>query len=184
LLWTLHWREVVHRPPLELLLVHGTADATRDLFGRPRVNLPAGGEVRLHYAVAGEKSGAPRPLLRRWFRRFTNLLGPVLRRAWSNEDVPLASRLPQPSRLLFEPVSLLDVAAAGALALAAFLSGSLFLCWYGFRQLLGWPLRGLYPQYVEASRRACDLTAHQRPAGHLQPDAEAEAGTRPQILVH
>ena len=45
----LRLREVLGRPGLGRLLLDGTVNALRDLFGSPRPNLPAAGTVRLHY---------------------------------------------------------------------------------------------------------------------------------------
>jgi electron transfer flavoprotein-quinone oxidoreductase len=159
LLRALRWREVVKRPPWERLLFDGAVNALRDLLRRPRVNLPTGGEVRLRYTIAGEAAGGPRPLLRRWFRRFTGVLAPVLRRAWGNDDIPLSIKLPDANRLLFQQINVLDLAAAGAVALAVVLSAIPFAFWYALRGLCRPRRLGPYPGYVQKSRRASDLTS-------------------------
>src|SRR5207253_1701324 len=121
LLRALRVREVTDRPSLGQLLLDGTVNALRDLFRRPRVNLPAAGVLRLHYAVDGDAvpSGPPPAPLRRWFRRFAPVLASAARRVYVNDDTPLHDKLPGATRLLVKQVNLLDLLTVAGLGLAA-----------------------------------------------------------------
>src|SRR5262249_12065111 len=96
----LRLREVVERPGLARLLLDGSVNALRALFGRPRANLPEAGTLRLHYSVAGGAKvvGSAPWLMRRWFRRFAPVLAAAARRVYTNDDTPLFDKLPAASR--------------------------------------------------------------------------------------
>jgi alkylation response protein AidB-like acyl-CoA dehydrogenase/flavin-dependent dehydrogenase/ferredoxin-like protein FixX len=166
----LRLREVTARPRLGQVLLDGSLNALRDLFGRPRAQLPAAGTLRLHYTVAdgAEASGRPPAVLRRWFRRFAPVLAPAARRVYTNDDRPLADRLPGALGLLTRQINLIDLVAAGAIGLAAAASGALLVGWDRFlgwfRRRPGQPPRGLYPRYALAARQAADLTPAGAPA--------------------
>jgi alkylation response protein AidB-like acyl-CoA dehydrogenase/electron transfer flavoprotein alpha/beta subunit/ferredoxin-like protein FixX len=165
----LRLREVATRPRLGRLLIDGSANALRDLFGRPRARLPAAGLLRLHYTVAdgAEASGRPPAVLRRWFRRFAPVLAPAARRVYTNDDAPLAGKLPGALGLLARQVNLFDLFAAAGIGLAAVLSGAVLVGWDRllglFHRRPGQP-RGLYPRYALAAHRATDLTPATGPA--------------------
>src|SRR5262249_49154385 len=79
-------RDVTYRPPLGQLILDGTVNALRDLFGSPRAHLPEAGTLRVHYRVAGEKDATglpPRPL-QRWFRRVAPVLAAAARKVYTN----------------------------------------------------------------------------------------------------
>jgi electron transfer flavoprotein-quinone oxidoreductase len=160
----LRLREVTARPRLGQVLLDGSLNALRDLFGRPRARLPAAGTLRLHYTVAdgAEASGHPPAVLRRWFRRFAPVLAPAARRVYTNDDRPLAGKLPGALGLLTRQINLIDLFAAGAIGLAAAVSGALLVGWDRFvgwfRRRAGRRPRGLYPRYALAARQATDLT--------------------------
>src|SRR5262249_24467784 len=80
--------EVTDRPALGRFLLDGSVNALRDLFRRPRANLPKAGTLQVHYSVAGGTvpSGLPPAPLRRWFRRAAPVLEAAARRVYSNDD--------------------------------------------------------------------------------------------------
>jgi electron transfer flavoprotein-quinone oxidoreductase len=163
--------EVVGRPGLGRLLLDGSVNALRDLFRRPRADLPAAGSVRLHYSVAGgaEVSGPASGVLRRWFRRFTPVLASAARRVYTNDAEPLAEKLHGAFRLMVRQVNMLDLLGAGILAILASVTGTMQLGWDRLLGLFGLrksnrPARGLYPRYAQAARQATDLTPLVQPA--------------------
>jgi electron transfer flavoprotein-quinone oxidoreductase len=157
---------VLPRPALARWLIDGTANALRDLFGQPRANLPPAGAIQLHYSVAGgaEASGAPPASFQRWFRRFAPVLASAARRVYSNDTVPLATKLPSALKLLAKQVNLLDFLGAACLAAAGGAFSALLVAWDRLRKVFrrGLPVKlspGLYPPYAEAARQTTDLTA-------------------------
>ncbi|MBV9124874.1 MAG: FAD-binding protein, partial [Planctomycetes bacterium] len=169
----LRLREVLDRPALGRLLLDGTVNALRDLFGKPRANLPAAGTIRLHYAAAGgaEPAGLPHPWLRRWFRRFAPVLAPAARKIYANDDTPLRDKLPGTSRLLLRQLNLVDLLVAGGLALAALITSLFLIAWDWikglFHQGTGRPARDLYRRYALAAHKTTDLTPAAAPAAQL-----------------
>lgn len=164
----LRLREVSHRPAPGRLLLDGTVNALRDLFGKPRANLPTAGTLRLHYSVGdgSEVSGAPPAPLRRWFRRFAQVLAASAQRVYVNNETPLYEKLPAAFGLMVRQMNALDLLAAGGIALAAGITGTLLVGWekllglFGKRSTSG----GLYPTYARAARRTADLTPAVAPA--------------------
>jgi alkylation response protein AidB-like acyl-CoA dehydrogenase/flavin-dependent dehydrogenase/electron transfer flavoprotein alpha subunit/electron transfer flavoprotein alpha/beta subunit/ferredoxin-like protein FixX len=163
-------RDVTHRPAPGRLLLDGTVNALRDLFGKPRANLPRAGDLRLHYSVgdSAEEGGRPPAPLRRWFRRFAQVLGAAARRIYVNDETPLFDKLPAAFGLLVRQVNMLDLLAAGGVALAGAITGTILI---GFGKLLGLfrrrpslAPRGLYPRYALAARQATDLSPLVAPA--------------------
>jgi electron transfer flavoprotein-quinone oxidoreductase len=165
LLRALRIREVTDRPALGRILLDGTVNALRDLFGRPRANLPAAGVLRVHYKVAGgavASGPAPRPL-RRWFTRFAPVLAAAARRVYSNDDVPLVDKVPGMVALLYRQVNMLDLLTASAVGLATLLTAGLMAAWDRFLGLFqrrgGARLpRGLYRRYSQAAYQAGDMS--------------------------
>jgi alkylation response protein AidB-like acyl-CoA dehydrogenase/flavin-dependent dehydrogenase/electron transfer flavoprotein alpha subunit/electron transfer flavoprotein alpha/beta subunit/ferredoxin-like protein FixX len=162
----LRLREVVSRPTFGRLLLDGTINALRDLARSPRANLPPAGTIRIHFTVADDTEPAIRPpaVWRRWFDRFAPVLASAARRIYSNNDVPLADKLPESSRLLLRQINILDFLAAAILALATVVSGAFTIGWIRFTQALGRRRthklpRGLYPRYASAARGTTDLTS-------------------------
>src|SRR5262249_52048354 len=135
----LRLRSVLPRPAFWRMLLDGTVNACRDLFRRPRANVPAAGQVRLHYAVAGgaEPVGRPPPLLRRWFRRFAPVLASAARVVYRNDRTPLGEKLPAAVGLLVRQINVLDLLNAALLSLAAGVSGALLVGWDRLRGLFG-----------------------------------------------
>lgn len=165
----LRLREVVSRPGIWRLLLDGTVNALRDLGRAPRANLTAAGTVRLHYTVAdGTEPAAPPRALARWFNRFAPVLASAARRVYCNDDMPLSTKLPAAVQLLSRQVNLLDLLAAGGVALAACVTGVLIVGWDRLRQALRrGPARtgvGWYDHYAAAVRQAVDLTPCAAPA--------------------
>jgi alkylation response protein AidB-like acyl-CoA dehydrogenase/flavin-dependent dehydrogenase/electron transfer flavoprotein alpha subunit/ferredoxin-like protein FixX len=165
----LRLREVTHRPAPGRLLLDGTVNALRDLFGKPRANLPVSGTLRLHYSVDGgsEISGSPPAPLRRWFRRFAQVLGASARRVYVNDETPLYEKLPGAFGLMVRQINALDLVAGGFVALGASITGAVLIGWEKLRGLLGKHGgigRGLYPTYARAARRTADLTPALAPA--------------------
>jgi alkylation response protein AidB-like acyl-CoA dehydrogenase/flavin-dependent dehydrogenase/ferredoxin-like protein FixX len=167
----LRLRDIAPRPALGRLLLDGTINALRDLFGRPRANLPQAGALRLHYSVAGgtEPAGlAPRPL-RRWFRRFQPVLAAAAHRVYSNNDVALQDKLPSVTGLLVRQVNAVDLLAFGILGWATVVSTAVMSGWDRLRQRFRrnrpkHPPRWLFRRYAGAARRAGDLTPLAAPA--------------------
>src|SRR5262249_49780324 len=148
----------IDRPAWIQLILDGTINAFRDLFGRPRPNLPPAGTIRVHYSVAGgdEPTGLASRLLRRWFRRFSPILGAAAERVYSNDNVPLQVKLPGAIRLLIRQINLFDVVTAGIIGISACFTGALIMAWTRFLGLLGWrrsgrPPRGFYNRYAQAA---------------------------------
>ncbi len=171
LIRALRLREVISRPGLGHLLLDGTLNALRDLARSPRANLPAAGTIRVHYTVAGgsEVVGPPPAPVRRWFTRFAPVLASAARRIYRNDETPLAMKLPGTVQLLFKQVNMLDLLAAGALGIAAGVTGSFLAGWGRVRQLFPQrrPTRsakGVYPRYELAARQTLDLTPALAPA--------------------
>lgn len=165
LMRALRLREVAGRPGWRRFLLDGTVNALRDIFGRPRANLPAAGDVKIHYRVAGEEDkGVKLPgIARRWFRRITPVLASAARRVYANDQEPLAYKLNAAIRLLVRQVNMLDLFGAMLIGAAALFTGVWSVCWDRLLRLFrlrapGRQQRGLYPRYTEAARKATDLT--------------------------
>ncbi len=160
-------RDIADRPAVGQLLVDGTVNALRDLWRRPRANLPEAGSLRLHYYVAGQTGAAavaPRPMAR-WFGRIAPILAAAARHVYTNDDTPLAAKLPRGVRLLARQVNMLDLMAAGTFALATGITAASVLMMDRVREFfrgrgrrLVKPLRGFYRPYARAVRQATDLT--------------------------
>jgi alkylation response protein AidB-like acyl-CoA dehydrogenase/flavin-dependent dehydrogenase/ferredoxin-like protein FixX len=164
-------RDVADRPALGRLLLDGTVNALRDLFRKPRANLPPAGSLRFRYSVAGgtEPSAPASPMLQRWFRRFAPVLASAARKMYANDLVPLEQKLPAITRLLAKQVNLLDLLAAGFLGMAALVSAFFVAGWDRFLGLFGKrgvskSPRGLYRRYTDAVRKTTDLTPVAAPA--------------------
>src|SRR5205807_8392829 len=159
----LRLREVISRPSIGQMLLDGTINALRDLSRSPRANLPAAGSIRLHFTVAGQRESAQVPASwRRWFQRLAPVLASVASRIYSNNDSPLAHKLPEASRLVLRQINILDVIAAAVFGFAAGISGVFLAAWDRFlgvfRRRRGIASAALYPRYNAAARQACDLT--------------------------
>jgi electron transfer flavoprotein-quinone oxidoreductase len=174
----LHFRSVLPRPTLGQLLLDGSLNAFRDLLGHPRANLPAAGQVRLHYRVAGgaEPSGLPPATLRRWFGRFAPVLASAARLIYQNDETPLADKLPRAVHLLIKQVNFFDLLTGVFLAAAASVSGTVLSGWDRLRRRLGWRKgqaedngepKGLYADYARSAGRAADLTPALQPAAQV-----------------
>ncbi len=163
--------QVAAPPSLGRLLLDGGLNALRDLLHQPRADLPPGGEIRLHYTVAGgaEPGGLPPASLRRWFAGLAPAIAAAARRVYANDGEPLDAKLPAALRLLIKQISLFDVLRALGLGLLAGASEALALGWARVRGLLGGRKGGpadgqepavadAYVDYAEAARRAADLT--------------------------
>jgi electron transfer flavoprotein-quinone oxidoreductase len=155
-------REIADRPSIGRLLLDGTVNALRDLFRRPRANLPESGTIRVHYAVGGGAvaSGQPPRPLRRWFRRLSPVLAAAARGVYANDEVPLPDKLPETLRLLVRQVNVLDLLGLGWLALATGFTTALMSAW---DRLRGGTRRrrrgsGLYRTYALAAQQALDMT--------------------------
>jgi electron transfer flavoprotein-quinone oxidoreductase len=177
----LRLREVADRPALLQVLLDGAVNGLRDFFGRPRPNLPAAGAVRLHYSAAGgeEPSALPPRLLQRWFRRFAPILAGAAQRIYTNDDQPLWDKLPGAIRLLTRQVNMFDVLAAGAIGLAAGISGVLLAGWPRLLEFLfgsrpGKAPRGIFKRYERIARQTVDLTPTLRPAAQMWDENLAE----------
>jgi electron transfer flavoprotein-quinone oxidoreductase len=171
LLLALRLREVVTWPSLGRLLLDGTINALRDLTHSPRANLSPAGTLQLHYCVAGgaEPIGPPPAALQRWFGRLAPILASAARRVYHNDCVPLSAKLPEASRLLLRQINVLDLLAAGGIAFAGTLHGSVLTAWDSLKRTLrrGRPVRtprGIYPRYALAVQKATDLTPAVGPA--------------------
>src|SRR5262249_51306628 len=167
----LRMREVAYRPSMSRLLIDGTVNSLRDLFRRPRANLPEAGTLRLHYTVAGgtEPIGLPPRMLQSWFCRIAPVLAAAARRVYTNNDTPLIDKLPAVSRLLTRQINALDMLGLGGLGLATGVMAAGMKVWDRLREWLagrrvGPALRGFYRRYVSEAERACDLTATLGPA--------------------
>ncbi len=161
----LRMRDVAYRPAISRLVVDGTVNALRDMFRRPRANLPAAGDLRLHYTAPGgaEPQGSPPWLLRHWFRRIAPVAAAAAQRVYTNDDTPLLDKLPRVSRLLARQVNLLDLLGIAAIALATSVMAFGMHVWDRVREWmsgrrLSHPLRGFYRRYVGDVQRTCDLT--------------------------
>ncbi len=167
----LRLRTVLTPPHLGRLLLDGTVNALRDLFRRPRPNLPPAGTVRLHYHAADGTgpAGQPPALVRRWFGRFAPILASAARTVYANDTTPLSDKLKSAVQVLIKQVNLLDLIGAAWLASAAVVSTAVMTSW---DRLLGLfrkgrragPGTGLYPGYVAATRQTTDLTPVVAPA--------------------
>src|SRR5262249_42361319 len=131
LIRALRMAEIVGRPGIWQLMLDGTLNALRDMVGSPRARLAAAGELQMHYSVAGgaEASALPPRTLRRWFQRFLPVLACAAQRVYANDEEPLASKLKSSIGLLVRQINMLDVLAAGALALVAGLSTACLAGW-------------------------------------------------------
>ncbi|MBL8797609.1 MAG: acyl-CoA dehydrogenase family protein [Planctomycetia bacterium] len=152
--------ETVGRPSVWRLLLDGTLNALRDLFGSPRAQLPVSGQVRLHYSIAGgqEPAGSPPGILQRWASRFLPVVGAAAAKVYANDAEPLPNKLRGAVRLLMRQVNILDVTAAGVLALVAALVATVRV---GLARVFKSPARqadGDYRSYAKAARRTTDLT--------------------------
>jgi electron transfer flavoprotein-quinone oxidoreductase len=171
LIRALRLREVTDRPALIQVLLDGAVNALRDVFGRPRPNVPAAGVIRIHYSAAGaeEPSALPPRLLQRWFRRFGPILAAAAQRVYTNDEQPLLDKLPGASRLLTRQINMVDVLTAGAIGLAAGISGVLLAGWprlleFFFGSRPGKPPRGVLKRYEFIARQTGDLTSTLGPA--------------------
>jgi electron transfer flavoprotein-quinone oxidoreductase len=168
----LRLQTVLPRPALGRLLLDGTVNAFRDLLHRPRRDLPSAGQVHLHYAVAGQPSGRPPLLARRWFGRFAPVLASAARLIYANDATPLAAKLPAALRLLIKQINLVDLIGLAILWLAAAAGGSVLVGWDRFLELFRRKklpedqkrYAGLYGGYTQAARQATDLTPRLAPA--------------------
>jgi electron transfer flavoprotein-quinone oxidoreductase len=159
----LRLREVAQRPDLGKFLLDGTVNALRDIFGRPRADLPQAGALGLHYGVAGnsEPLGLPPKPLRLWFNRFAPILAAAAQSVYTNNTTPLAAKLPGVVKLLMRQVNVLDVVAVGAVGLATSISAGLMKLSDRLRRrrrLFSTRLSRLYTGYAQDARRATDLT--------------------------
>src|SRR5262249_57432959 len=113
----LHVNEVARPPHWGRLLLDGTLNAFRDLFGYPRAHLPAAGAVKLHYSIGGgaEPGGLPPAMLRHWFGRLAPALAAAARTVYANDDTPLTLKLPRAVDHLTRQVSLFDLLPLGPL---------------------------------------------------------------------
>jgi alkylation response protein AidB-like acyl-CoA dehydrogenase/ferredoxin-like protein FixX len=160
----LRLRDIADRPALGRLLLDGSVNALRDIFGRPRANLPEAGALRLHYAVAGGAvpGGPPPRVMQRWFKRIAPVFAAAARRVYANDDVPLLDKLPETNHLLLRQINIFDLFAGGALAMAAGVSAALAVgtrrlleVFMGKRAAIG---RGLNEEYSSRAEQAGDLT--------------------------
>ncbi|MCI0463152.1 MAG: acyl-CoA dehydrogenase family protein, partial [Gemmataceae bacterium] len=167
----LNLKRVAPVPSVGRVLLDGTLNALRDLFGRRRAGAGEG-EVKLHYTVAGgaEQAGLPPPMLRRWFARFAPVIAAAARRVYANDGVPLDEKLRDAFRLLSRQVSLLDLLRVGWLGLASGVGGAVSSLWRrlgGKRPADGNGQAALpapYVDYAEAAERTADLTPLVAPA--------------------
>jgi electron transfer flavoprotein-quinone oxidoreductase len=118
----LRLRQVAGRPALWRLLLDGALNMFRDLARRPRAHLPPAGELRLHYRTADGGEARSPWALRRWYRRFAPVLAAAAREVYRNDARPLAVKLPAVVRLFARQVNLLDLLAAGGLAVLSVLA--------------------------------------------------------------
>jgi electron transfer flavoprotein-quinone oxidoreductase len=171
----LRLRTVVTPPNLGRLLLDGTVNALRDIFHRPRPNLPPAGQIRLHYDVAGgaEPAGMAPGLFHRWFNRFALILAPAARKIYANDTTPLSTRLKAVAELLVKQVNMLDLIGAACLGLATGVGSALLAGWDRFRGLFRKrrtsPGR-IYPRYAQAARQAGDMTPSSGPAAQRWED--------------
>jgi electron transfer flavoprotein-quinone oxidoreductase len=162
----LRLQEVADVPALGQFLLDGTVNALRDLFGRPRANLPIAGRFQMHYSVAGGEvaSGLPPGPLLRWFRRVAPVLAAAAGRVYANDAVPLRDKLPSTFRILVRQVNMLDLMAAGGIAFATaltavFMAGlDRFIAIFRRGRLSPAP-RGLYRRYAQSVERIGDMSA-------------------------
>jgi len=81
---------------------------------------------------------------------------------YANDKASLFEKLPGAVRILVQQVNVLDLLAAGGLALAAALTGVFVIVWDRSLRWLGWQRsgkpRGLYRRYAHEVRKATDLT--------------------------
>jgi electron transfer flavoprotein-quinone oxidoreductase len=161
----LRLRTVVRPPALGRLLLDGTLNALRDLFRRPRANVPPAGEIHLHYSVAGgaEPSVRAPAALHRWFGRFKTILASAARTVYANDAAPLAGKLQSAVQLLVKQVNVLDLIGAVCVSMAAGVSSALLNTLDRLRGLFRRrrgprPLKGIYQGYERAVRQATDLT--------------------------
>jgi electron transfer flavoprotein-quinone oxidoreductase len=167
--WALHLRKIAARPGPGRLLLDGALNGLRDLLRRPRVGLPPGGLLRLHYHSAGgnDRDGLPPALLRRWFERARPVLAAAARILYRGDGERLSARLTAVAHLLVRQLNLFDLLAASALGL---LTAGVTLTLAGLGRLLRRlglgrkePARGtLYHDYFTATARTTDLAG---PAG-------------------
>lgn len=160
--------EIASLPSFGRLMLDGTVNALRDLFRRPRANVPAAGTLHIQYAVAGGTvpvADPPAPIAR-WFRRMVPVLAAAARRVYSNEPVALADKLPETTGLLARQVNILDIVTAGAAGLAAVVSGGLTALGRRafFRRGPALPRPGSAAEYALAAEPATDLTPVTGPA--------------------
>lgn len=159
----LRLREVISRPQLSKLLIDGAVNAARDLVREPRAHLPAAGEVKLHYYVAGEDVSGPTTLLNRWFQRFAPVLAAASRLVYRNDTTPLSVKLPGAVQLLLQQINLVDLLGGIVLGVGAVVTGGAQMGWDRFLGLLrrrgpSELPKGLYPRYAFAARTTTDLT--------------------------
>jgi len=172
----LRLREVVGQPRIWQLLLDGTVNALRDLFGSPRPDVAPSGRLHLHCRVAGgaEPTAAPAPLLRRWAQRFLPVLATAARRVYANDEEPLPAKLRGAINVLVRQVNILDVFAAALLGLAAGVT-YLFLAvwarvWSLFSRRPPAALPGIYQRYASALAQTTDLTPVVAPAAQQWED--------------
>jgi electron transfer flavoprotein-quinone oxidoreductase len=161
----LRLRNVLKPPDLGRLLLDGTVNALRDIFHRPRANLPPAGAVRLRYRIGGrgtEAETAPR-WLRRWFNRFAPILAAAARTVYANDRTPLSAKLRSALELLTKQVNLLDLLGGACIGIVAAATGALMAGWDRLRGLFRKKATpesspGVYPEYARVVRRTGDLT--------------------------
>ncbi len=158
-------REITGRPALGRVLLDGWVNGLRDLLGRPRKDLPEAGQLRLVYSVAGgsEEPGLPPRSVRRWFRRFTPVLAAAAKQVYTNDETPLQEKFRSATKLLTQQVNIFDLIGAALRGLGALATAAWFLGWERLKRALGGRTpeqksRGMYPEYLQATRRATDLT--------------------------
>jgi electron transfer flavoprotein-quinone oxidoreductase len=163
LLRALRWRKVARGPSWRQILLDGSFNALRDLFRRPRAQLPRHGTIRLHYTTA-EEVGAARKApatLRRWFARFAPVLAASFHEIAAGDDRPLSEKLAGANRVLWQQINSLDLLVGGLVLAGAGVCGWFRAAWGAVRGLFRLPTRptrGLYPEYARAVRQATDLT--------------------------
>jgi flavin-dependent dehydrogenase len=161
LLRALRWRKVAGGPSWRQILLDGSFNALRDLFRRPRAQLPRHGTVRLHYTIADEAgpAGKAPAWLRRWFARFAPVLAASFHEV-AEDDRPLSAKLSGANRVLWQQINSLDLLVGGLVLAGAGVCGWFRTAWRAVRRLFRLPprpTRGLYPDYARAVRQATDL---------------------------
>jgi electron transfer flavoprotein-quinone oxidoreductase len=162
----LRFKEVVSRPSISRLLLDGTINALRDLAGSPRANLPPAGSIRLSFTVGDESevTALPPAAWRRWFGRLSPVLASAAQRVYSNNQDPLATKLPEASQLLARQINILDFIGFMFFALAAAITGGWMLAWQWLVGKVRGTIvprapKGIYPLYFSAARQTGNLSS-------------------------